>query len=273
MNKQKTPPTIAIIGGGPAGLMAAELLSRHDVCVAVYDAKPSVGRKFLVAGKGGLNLTHSEPYEQFLSRYGARQPQIAPLLAEFGAAAVRQWVHDLGFETFVGSSGRVFPSDMKAAPLLRAWLQRLRAAGVTFYQRRRWIGWDDKGSLRFTMPDGEQTVTPAATILALGGGSWPQLGSDGAWVPLLVERGIAVAPLRPSNCGFDVGWSDHFRERFAGHPLKSVILHFADSQGNLFQRQGECVVTETGIEGSLIYAASALIRDEIEVRGTAVIHL
>ncbi|MCP5037765.1 MAG: TIGR03862 family flavoprotein, partial [Rhodobacteraceae bacterium] len=188
--------------------MAAEVLSQANIHVNVYDAMPSAGRKFLIAGKGGLNITHSEPIEPFLSRYGTRQPQIAPLLDEFGPTHIRQWVKDLGFDTFVGSSGRIFPSDMKAAPLLRAWLQRLRNDGVTFHFRHRWSGWNDAGALQFEMPDGEKTISPDATILALGGGSWAKLGSDGAWVPLLEQHGIPIAPLKPSNCGFDVAWSD-----------------------------------------------------------------
>jgi uncharacterized flavoprotein (TIGR03862 family) len=261
--------TAAIIGGGPAGLMAAEMLAQSGIHVDLYDAMPSVGRKFLIAGRGGLNLTHSEPYEQFLDRYGARRRQIAPLLAQFGPDELRCWVHDLGFETFVGSSGRVFPTGMKAAPLLRAWLDRLRSAGVTFHLRHRWQGWDEAGALRFTTPDGEQLGQAGAVILALGGGSWAKLGSDGAWVSLLAERGVAIAPLRPANCGFDVGWSDHFRQRFAGRPVKSVVLTFTNSQAVTFQRQGELVITETGVEGSLIYAASALLRDEIAAAGSA----
>lgn len=263
-------PTVAIIGGGPAGLMAAEVLSQSGIAVAVYDAMPTVGRKFLLAGKGGLNLTHSEPRELFLARYGARRSQIEPLLAAFGPEEVRQWVHGLGFETFVGSSGRLFPADMKAAPLLRAWLRRLRGNGVAFHVRHRWCGWDEAGALRFQTAEGERTVSAAAVVLALGGGSWAKLGSDGAWVPLLRHRGITVAPLQPSNCGFDVGWSDHFRSRFAGQPLKSIILTFTDGQGETFCRQGEFVVTETGVEGSLIYAVSAQLRDAITAVGTAV---
>ena len=266
-------PTAAVIGGGPAGLMAAEVLSQSGARVAVYDAMPAVGRKFLVAGKGGLNLTHSEPMAQFLTRYGARRPQMEPLLAAFGPDALRQWARDLGFDTFIGSSGRVFPADMKAAPLLRAWRLRLGAAGVAFHMRHRWQGWGPDGALLFTTPQGEQTVSAAAVILALGGGSWPQLGSDGGWVPLLRARGVDIAPLRPSNCGFNAAWSEHFGTRFAGHPIKSVILTFTNSQGVSFRRQGEFVITEYGVEGSLIYAASARLRDEIERVGTAVIHL
>jgi uncharacterized flavoprotein (TIGR03862 family) len=253
--------------------MAAEQLALAGIPVDLYDAMPSVGRKFLIAGRGGLNLTHSEPIEQFLSRYGNRRPQIEPLLTAFGPADLRQWVHDLGFETFVGSSGKVFPVEMKAAPLLRAWLDRLRSQGVTFHLRHRWLGWDAAGRLRFDTPDGEKVVAATAVILALGGGSWAKLGSDGAWVSLLADQDIPIAPLRPANCGFDIGWSEHFRQKFAGQPVKSVVLSFTSAPGETFRRQGEFVITETGVEGSLIYAASALLRDEIERNGRATIYL
>lgn len=266
----------AVIGGGPAGLMAAEVLVAGGVQVDLYDAMPSVGRKFLLAGKGGLNLTHGEPFEDFLTRYGARQAQLAPWLTDFDSAALRHWAGGLGIETFVGSSGRVFPVDLKAAPLLRAWLQRLRGAGVSFHQRHRWCGWTDDGALRFATPTGERTVRPDAVLLALGGASWARLGSDGAWLPRLAARGVDVAPLQPSNCGFDVGragrapgWSAHLRERFAGAPVKPVVLSAETSDGRRFHRQGEFVVTATGVEGSLVYAASALLRDEIAVHGEA----
>jgi len=268
--------TVAVIGGGPAGLMAAEALSRGGVRVDLYDAMPSVGRKFLLAGKGGLNLTHAEPREPFLSRYGERRARIAPLLDAFGPEALREWAHGLGIDTFVGSSGRVFPVEEKAAPLLRAWLHRLREAGVRLHARHRWLGWlgrEGAGALRFETPQGERAVPADAVVLALGGGSWPQLGSDGAWVPLLMQRGVDVAALRPANCGFDVGWSEHFRTRFAGHPVKSVVASCADAAGAVERRQGEFVVTATGVEGSLIYALSARLRDEIAARGVAVLHL
>jgi len=262
------PPFVAVIGGGPAGLMAAEVVSQRGRPVHLYDAMPTVGRKFLLAGKGGLNLTHSEPLEPFLDRYGDRRLQIEPLLRQFGPKELREWAHGLGIETFIGSSGRVFPTEMKAAPLLRAWLRRLRAHGVVFHVRHRWLGWTDEGQLRFATPGGETAVSADATILALGGGSWPKLGSDGAWVPLLQGRGIDVAPLKPANCGFDVGWSDHFRQKFAGEPVKTVVLRFAN-----FARQGEFVITETGVEGSLIYAVSALLREEVAANGRATFHL
>ncbi len=260
----KTPPQATVIGGGPAGLMAAEVLSKNGVQTAVYDAMPSVGRKFLLAGKGGLNLTHSEPIEPFLQRYGARRPQIEPLLAAFSPDNLRRWVHGLGITTFVGSSGRVFPTEMKAAPLLRNWIARLKAADVTFHLRHRWLGWAGDGSLTFATPEGEKRVAANAVLLALGGGSRPELGSDGGWVPLLRAQGVAVAPLQPANCGFDVGWSDHFRQRFAGGAVKTAVLQFQQ-----FQQRGEFVITETGVEGSLIYAASALLRDEITAKGSA----
>lgn len=266
-------PRVAVVGGGPAGLMAAEVLVVGGVGVDVYDAMPSVGRKFLMAGKGGLNLTHAEPAAAFLSRYGPRQAEVAPWLAAFDAEALRAWARSLGVETFVGSSGRVFPSDMKAAPLLRAWLHRLRAAGVRFHMRHRWVGWDAAGGLRFATPAGDVAVHDAAAVLALGGGSWRKLGSDGAWVPLLAERGVPVAPLRPANCGFDGAWSEHFRSRFAGAPVKSVAARCVDRSGGVHRRTGEFVVTATGVEGGLIYALSAPVRDAIEENGEAVLHL
>ncbi|HEV7618732.1 MAG TPA: TIGR03862 family flavoprotein [Burkholderiaceae bacterium] len=268
--------TVAVIGGGPAGLMAAETLMNAGVRVDLFDAMPSVGRKFLLAGKGGMNLTHSEPAQPFLSRYGTRRAQIAPLLDGFGPQALRDWVHGFGIDTFVGSSGRVFPADMKAAPLLRAWLQRLRAGGVQFHMRHRWLGWNDfaqGGPLRFATPDGEWCPHADAVVLALGGGSWARLGSDGAWVPLLKQHDIPVAVLQPSNCGFDVGWSEHFQTRFAGHPLKAVVASFTDTAGRTYRRQGECMISATGVEGSLIYALSAPLRDEIAASGTVVLHL
>ncbi|PUA41965.1 aminoacetone oxidase family FAD-binding enzyme [Pseudomonas protegens] len=265
-----TPHHVAIIGGGPAGLMAAEVLSQAGVRVDLYDGMPSVGRKFLLAGVGGMNITHSEAYPAFLSRYAERAPYIAPLLREFGAEALCQWIHGLGIDTFVGSSGRVFPTDMKAAPLLRAWLKRLRDAGVVIHTRHRWLGWNADGSLRIQHPDGELAVKADATLLALGGGSWSRLGSDGAWLPLLQQRGVQVAPLQPSNCGFEVSaWSELLRSKFAGAPLKNVAIGLNDD----IPRLGECVITASGIEGSLIYALSAAIRDSIVRHGQATVHI
>jgi uncharacterized flavoprotein (TIGR03862 family) len=266
-------PTLAVIGGGPAGLMAAETAAAAGLKVDVYDAMPSVGRKFLLAGKGGLNLTHGEPFETFLSRYGSRRSQLEPWLAEFGPAELRAWAKGLGVETFVGSSGRVFPTEMKAAPLLRAWLRRLREMGVGLHVRHRWRGFEGDGALRFETPQGQRTLRAEAVVLALGGGSWARLGSDGAWMPLLAARGISVRPLRPANCGFDVDWSGHFKSRYAGQPVKPVAAAWTDSDGTEQRRQGEFVVTETGVEGGLIYALSARLRDVIEVKGKAILSL
>lgn len=261
---------VAVIGGGPAGLMAAEVLAAQPgVSVQLYDAMPSVGRKFLLAGIGGLNLTHSEPLEHFVSRYGERSALLQPMLEAFGPEQLRDWAQGLGVETFIGSSGRVFPKSMKAAPLLRAWLHRLRASGVQFFMRHRWLGWADGGELRFATPTGERSVQADAVVLALGGGSWARLGSDGAWVPLLQQRGVQLAPLRPANCGFDVRWTPFFSSRFAGQPFKSVAIRFTDSRGRSFHRKGEFVATATGVEGSLVYAVSHLLRDEIDAHGSA----
>ena len=266
---------VAVIGGGPAGLMAAEVLAAGGVGVDLYDAMPSVGRKFLLAGVGGMNITHSEAFETFVSRYGARAAEVRPLLEAFPPDALREWIRGLGVETFVGSSGRVFPKDMKAAPLLRAWLHRLREAGVRFHVRHRWVGWDDDGTLLFATPAGELAVKAGAVVLALGGASWPKLGSDGAWAPLLAQRGVDVAPLVPSNCGFDVagGWSGHLRTRFAGQPLKTVALRFTDGAGIVHERRGELMLSDTGIEGSLVYALSAPLRDAIAAQGALTVAL
>lgn len=260
-----------MIGGGPAGPIAAEVLGQAGLHVDVYDAMPSVGRKFLLAGKGGMNLTHAEPLEPFLSRYGERRGEVAALLDEFGPQMLRDWVHGLGIETFVGSSGRVFPVNLKAAPLLRAWLHRLRAAGVRFHVRHRWLDWEESGALRFATPQGEIALQADATVLALGGASWARLGSDGAWVTVLEARGVAVEPLLPSNCGFEVdkGWSEHFRTRFVGQPVKPVVATATDMRGRVHSRRGEFVISEYGVEGSLVYALSALLRDSIRATGEA----
>ena len=269
-NTASSPAHVAIIGGGPAGLMAAEVLSQAGIRVDLYDGMPSVGRKFLLAGVGGMNITHSEAYPAFLSRYAERAPQIAPLLRSFDADALCRWIHDLGIETFIGSSGRVFPTDMKAAPLLRAWLKRLRDSGVVIHTRHRWLGWNEHGALRINSPEGEKTLKPDATLLALGGGSWSRLGSDGAWMLPLEQRGVGLAPLQPSNCGFEVQtWSELLVSKFAGAPLKNIAIGLNDD----IPRLGECVITATGIEGSLIYALSAPIREAINAHGSATIHI
>ncbi|MFJ3526067.1 TIGR03862 family flavoprotein [Pseudomonas sp. NPDC090203] len=262
--------SVAIIGGGPAGLMAAEVLSQAGCKVDLYDAMPSVGRKFLLAGVGGMNITHSEPYPAFLSRYAERAPMIAPLLRGLDAQALCEWIHGLGIQTFVGTSGRVFPTDMKAAPLLRAWLKRLRDAGVVIHTRHRWLGWNADGSLRIANPEGELTIQPDATLLALGGASWARLGSDGAWLPLLEQRGVQMAPLQAANCGFEVsGWSDVLKGKFAGAPLKNIAMGLQGQE----LRLGECVVTATGIEGSLVYALSAQIREAINQQREATVEI
>lgn len=255
--------------------MAAEQLVRAGYSVHIFDAMPTAARKFLLAGKGGLNLTHSEPFADFVSRYGVRQREIEPLLRQFDADALRAWALELGVPTFVGTSGRVFPQEMKAAPLLRAWLHRLRGQGVVFHMRQRFLGWTEAGALRFVSATGEQQVMAHVAVLALGGASWPQLGSDAAWVPLLAQKNIAIAPLQASNCGFDIApsWTPFFVERFSGQPFKSVALTFTDSAGHVFARRGEFVVTATGIEGSLIYAVSSMLRDEIQAQGQATFHL
>ena len=261
---------VAIIGGGPAGLMAAEVLGQAGVNVDLYDAMPSVGRKFLLAGVGGMNITHAEDYAAFVSRYAERAGDLRPLLDAFSPDALREWIHGLGIDTFVGSSGRVFPTDMKAAPLLRAWLKRLRENGVRIHTRQRWLGWDAEGALRLAGPEGESLIEADATLLALGGGSWARLGSDGTWVPLLEARGITIAPLQPANCGFEVaGWSAHLREKFAGAPLKTVSLALPGEA----PRKGEFVLTAAGIEGSLVYALSAPIRNRINRDGAATVLL
>jgi uncharacterized flavoprotein (TIGR03862 family) len=256
----------AVIGAGPAGLMAAEVLAQGGAAVTVYDAMPSAGRKFLMAGRGGLNLTHSEPLPTFLARYREAQPHLKTAIEAFPPLALRDWSEALGQETFVGSSGRVFPKAFKASPLLRAWLRRLDSMGVRLALRHRWTGWDEQGRLLFQTPDGPHVVEPRATVLALGGSSWPRLGSDGAWVETLVAKGVQISPLRPANSGFTVAWSDIFRDRFEGHPLKGVALTFG-----AHSVRGEAIATRTGIEGGAVYALSAELREAIIRSGQAML--
>jgi uncharacterized flavoprotein (TIGR03862 family) len=259
---------VAIIGAGPAGLMAAEVLARSGARATIYDAMPSAGRKFLMAGRGGLNLTHSEALPEFLARYGAAKPHLALAIETFPPDALRAWSEALGQPTFIGSSGRVFPQAFKASPLLRAWLRRLDAMGVRLMLRHCWSGWNDDGHLLFQAPDGQHAVKARATVLALGGASWPRLGSDGAWVETLAARGVTISPLRPANCGFTATWSQIFRDRFEGHPLKGVAL----SLGAQTVR-GEAMVTRTGIEGSAVYALSADLRETIIATGEATLNV
>ncbi|MEO5811749.1 MAG: TIGR03862 family flavoprotein [Rhodanobacter sp.] len=264
---------VTIVGAGPAGLMAADAACAAGAQVDVYDAMGSPGRKFLLAGKGGLNLTHSEPLIPFTGRYGIRRATVARWLHAWGAQDVRDWAAGLGVATFIGSSGRVFPQDMKAAPLLRAWLRRLREAGVVFHVRQRWLGWGEGGALRFATADGEHLVAASAVVLALGGASWPRLGSDGAWVPTLRALGVDIAPLQPANGGFNVAWSEYLRERHAGKALKSVVAHWTDRAGVTRARQGEFVITAYGIEGSLVYAIGAELREQLVEHGAASLHV
>jgi uncharacterized flavoprotein (TIGR03862 family) len=256
---------LAIIGAGPAGLMAAEAAANAGVrSIHVFDAMPSVGRKLLLAGIGGLNITHSEPQAAFLQRYQPQQPLLETSIQQFDAQALRDWCAALGVATFVGSSGRVFPSEMKAAPLLRAWLARLKSQGVSFHSRHRWTGWNGANELCFDTPNGYQTVAAKATVLALGGGSWRKLGSDGAWQSLLAQRGVAVSPLMPANCGFNVTWSDFFKAKCAGAALKNIAIH---------GKRGELILTANGIEGSLVYAHSAEWRNALAANGACTVQL
>lgn len=275
MNAETRVGQVAIIGAGPAGLMAAERLSAQGVAVDIYEAMPSPGRKFLLAGRGGLNLTHTEAADAFVQRYGARTVEIGAWLAQFDAAAVRQWAEGLGVETFAGSSGRVFPAGMKAAPLLRAWLARLAAQGARLHVRHRWLGWAGDGSLRFATPEGERTITAEAVLLALGGASWPRMGTDGSWAGCLRERGIVLEPWQAANAGFLVDWSTHFTERHAGEPLKDIALAVAAAtdtgaaEAALNWRRGECMVTRYGLEGGLIYAHGVALRQQLVEQGHA----
>jgi uncharacterized flavoprotein (TIGR03862 family) len=259
---------VAIIGAGPAGLMAAEVLVQGGAKVTVYDAMPSVGRKFLMAGRGGLNLTHSEALPQFLTRYGEAMPGLKAAIEAFPPQALRDWSEVLGQPTFIGSSGRVFPEAFKASPLLRAWLRRLDASGVQFALRHRWTGWDDSGHPAFETLQGQRAVETHATVLALGGASWPRLGSDGSWTELLAAKGVAITPLRPANCGFSVAWSDIFRDRFQGQPLKGIALSFGEHVV-----RGEAMITAGGIEGGAVYALSAPLREAVLAQGQATLHV
>jgi hypothetical protein len=260
--------SVAVIGAGPAGLMAAEVLAQSGAGVTVYDAMPSAGRKFLMAGRGGLNLTHSEPLPEFLVRYREAMPKLAAAIEAFPPDRLRKWSEQLGQPTFVGSSGRVFPKAMKASPLLRAWLRRLDTMGVQFAMRHRWTGWDEHGRLLFETPDGPRAIDSRATVLALGGASWPRLGSNGAWTEWLAAKGVAISKLRPANCGFTVAWSDIFRDRFEGQPLKGIGLSFGSHSV-----RGEAVITRTGIEGGAIYALSADLREAILDSGPATLQI
>ena len=260
---------VVIIGGGAAGLMTADVLGATNLKVAVFDAMPSVGRKLLQAGVGGLNITHSEAYQTFCSRYGPHQVQLQPILDQLPPDALRSWIHQLGIKTFVGSSGRVFPEEMKAAPFLRAWLHRLKQSGVRFYLRHHWLGWTPNKELQFLAPYGEIAIKPRCTVLALGGASWPHLGSSGAWVSILQAKGIQIAPLQSANCGFETTWSSYLREKFAGCPLKSVEIALVDSDNRIVKRQGELIISEYGVEGSLIYTFSRLLREQINRTGQA----
>jgi uncharacterized flavoprotein (TIGR03862 family) len=259
---------VAVIGAGPAGLMAAEVIALGGVAVTIYDAMPSAGRKLLMAGRGGLNLTHSEPLPEFLKRYREATPKLAGAISAFPPDALREWSEALEQPTFVGSSGRVFPQAFKASPLLRAWLRRLDSMGVQLKLRHRWIGWDENGCLLFQTSDGPTAVNASATVLALGGASWPRLGSDGAWAKTLAAMGVAITELKPANCGFSVAWSDIFRDRFEGHPLKGAALSFGAQTV-----RGEAIMTRTGIEGGAIYALSAELREAIAALGQATLHV
>jgi hypothetical protein len=264
---------VAIVGAGPAGLMAAEVLATAGISVTVYDAMPSAGRKFLQAGRGGLNITHSASFDAFIAVYGQAQSWLMPMLREFGRDQLQQWVHGFGIDTFVGSSGRVFPADKKAAPLLRAWIHRLKQFSVYFEMKHRLLDIKGEGHLLFKSPNGEVSVTVDAIILALGGGSWSQLGSDGQWVTMLSAKGVEIAPLKPANCGFDVAWTDVIKDKFAGQPLKGVVLSFQDSQDQPHSKKGELMLTQTGLEGGLIYHFSAVLRDTLALHQSLTIFI
>jgi uncharacterized flavoprotein (TIGR03862 family) len=261
-------PSVAVVGGGPAGLMAAEVLARAGLAVTIFDRMSSIGRKFLLAGRGGLNITHSEEMPHFLERYAGTNPLLRVAIESFPPAATRAWCNELGQDTFIGSSGRVFPASFKSSPLLRAWLRQLGDLGVQLKLRHRWVGWDDAGALELETPEGLVTVKSDACILALGGASWPRLGADGSWVEPLSAQGIAIAPLRPANCGFLVPWSDLFSSRFAGQPLKGIAVSFGGQTV-----RGEGMITQRGIEGGAIYALSSALRDAIITDGAATLQI
>ena len=268
MNTPTHTVRAAIIGGGPAGLMAAEALCAQGIAVDLFDAMPSLGRKFLMAGKSGLNITHAEPFDDFISKFGPSRTQLNPILHGFPPGTVQAWAQGLGIETFVGTTRRVFPKDFKAAPLLRAWIKRLRAGGLTVHARHRWTGWSDDGNLVFDTPDGQATVAAEATILALGGASWPKLGSDAAWVDWLEQKGVGISPLKPANCGFDVDWSSHFIERFEGQPIKNARITFAGQTAT-----GEFTITKTGVEGGPVYDLSSKLLGALDGKGEATVSI
>lgn len=270
----KSKQSVTIIGAGPAGLMAAEIIASAGFSVSVFDAMPSAGRKFLLAGVGGMNITHSEPHAQLLTRYFAAETHLKPYLDQFTATDLREWIHELGVETFVGTSGRVFPKEMKAAPLLRAWLHRLRQKGVEFFTRHQWQGWNESGELIFLQTDAEKntktiTITSEACVLALGGASWPHLGSTGTWVNYFQEKNIKVSPLVSSNCGFDIAWSEKFKAEFSGQPVSTIQLSCEDVYGQQHSIRSEAIVSGSGIEGTGVYALSSYLREQIEKSGSA----
>ena len=269
----KSNKHVAIVGGGPAGLMACEVLIDAGFGVDLYESMPTLGRKFLRAGLGGLNITHSEDFDKFCTRYDDKQNHLQKHLDQFGPDSLREWVHTLGIKTFVGTSGRVFPTQMKAAPMLRAWVHRLRNSGVNFHLNHKWCGFGDGNILNFDSPTGKFSTKSDAIILALGGASWPQLGSTGCWAPWLIDRGVKVTRWQSANCGFDVEWTKLMQDKFAGEPLKAISLTFTNLDGVTQTKQGELLIKEYGVEGSLIYAFSKQIREVINVQGDALIKL
>lgn len=263
---------VVVIGAGPAGLMAAEVLAAQGLSVSVYDAMPSAGRKFLQAGRGGLNISHSLAIDEFLVNYGDASAWLTPMIRAFDAVAIQSWMRTFGIDSFVGSSGRIFPSDKKAAPLLRVWLHQLRQLGVIFHMKHRFVGWQGQ-ALLLDSPTGQKAIQADAVVFALGGASWPQLGSKGDWLNDFAQLGIDVAPFRPANCSFKVAWSEHIKQHYAGSPIKPVVLNYEDIHGHCHRRQGELILSASGLESGLIYGYSALLRDAIEVNGPQIIHL